>query len=56
MGDCSVSGDECKREGSRRSLLSIYKDTRLVFDLRQQRAERSWVTVMTDPMLFGDFE
>ena len=54
-GDCSVSGDECKKEGGRRSLLNIYKDPRLVFDLRELRAERSWERAMTDPLLFGEF-
>lgn len=55
-GHCSVSGDACKKEGSRRSLLDIYKDPRLVFDLRQMRNERSWKTVMVDTLLFGGIE
>ncbi|MHC4298889.1 MAG: glycosyltransferase [Planctomycetota bacterium] len=49
---CSVSDDPCVLKNNRQSLLSIYKDPRLVFDLRELRKQRSWESASTDPMLF----
>ena len=51
-GRCLVSKDECKKGGwNRRSLMDIYKDERLVFDLRKLREERSWDSASCDPLL-----
>ena len=52
-GYCTVSKDACTKKWQRRSLMNIYQDERLVFDLTELRQERSWETVSTDPMLFG---
>ena len=54
-GKCMVSGDACDNEKNwnRRSLMNIYKDPRLAFDLAELRAERSWETVDEDPLLLG---
>jgi len=51
---CMESRDECKGSWHRRSLMNIYKDQRLVFDLAEMRKKRSWSTVHTDPVLVGD--
>jgi hypothetical protein len=53
-GYCMVSKDECTKTWPRRSLMNIYQDERLVFDLTELRKERSWETVSTDPLLFGE--
>ena len=50
-GKCSNSGDKCEGGWNRRSLMGIYKDRRLVFDLAQLRSERTWETASTDPLL-----
>jgi hypothetical protein len=54
-GTCLASDEKCDILPNRRSLLSIYQDPRLVFDLAELRQERSWANVMTDPFLFGEF-
>ena len=63
QGICATSKDPCDvfRKKKRRKFICpdigylsrIYQDTRLVFNLRQMRAERSWETAMIDPILFG---
>lgn len=53
QGTCSVSKDKCGMVPNRKSLLKIYQDPRLVFNIRQMRSERSWDNAMTDPILFG---
>ena len=53
-GECTVSKDECKGTWNRRALMSIYQDERLVFDLEELRAERSWETVGEDPLISGE--
>lgn len=55
-GKCMVSGDFCEGEKvwNRRSLMNIYKDERLVFDLEALRRERSWETVDEDPLILGE--
>jgi glycosyltransferase involved in cell wall biosynthesis len=50
-GNCSNSGDKCEGGWNRRSLMGIYKDRRLVFELAQLRSERTWETAATDPLL-----
>lgn len=54
FGKCKVSHDKCKYEHNRRSLMNIYKDPRLVFDLEELRKERSWENVDNDPILTGE--
>jgi glycosyltransferase involved in cell wall biosynthesis len=53
---CMTSKEICEGEKiwNRRSLLNIYKDQRLVFDLEELRAERSWEIVAEDPILLGE--
>jgi hypothetical protein len=51
-GGCSVSNDKCDMQPNRRSLLSIYQDPRLVFDLAELKRARSWGTVTEDGLLF----
>jgi glycosyltransferase involved in cell wall biosynthesis len=50
-GKCKNSKDQCEQMWNRRSLMNIYKDKRLVFDLREQRQERDWDAVGHDPLL-----
>jgi glycosyltransferase involved in cell wall biosynthesis len=50
-GNCKSSGDKCEARWNRRSLMNIYKDPRLVFDLRQMRSQRDWETARHDPLL-----
>lgn len=52
---CSVSEDRCDMLPNRRSLLRIYQDPRLIFDLRELRKLRSWAHAATDPMLFKEW-
>jgi len=51
-GFCEDSGDVCNMSSNRRSLMNIYKDERLVFDIEVMRKARSWETVMQDELLF----
>jgi hypothetical protein len=52
QGHCSMPPcDPCLIEWDRPQLLSIYKDPRLVFDLEEMRAERSWETASDDPLI-----
>ena len=50
-GKCGTSGDKCESQWKRRSLMNIYKDQRLVFDLRELRKTRSWESAAHDPLL-----
>lgn len=52
-GKCTVSQDPCEggKIWNRRSLMNIYKDKRMVFDIKKLRAERSWETVDEDPLI-----
>lgn len=50
-GKCKNSGDKCEARWSRRSLMNIYKDKRLIFDLRAMREQCCWETAHSDPML-----
>jgi glycosyltransferase involved in cell wall biosynthesis len=50
-GKCTNSKDQCEGMWNRRSLMNIYKDQRLVFDLRELREERSWESSEHDPLL-----
>jgi len=51
---CTVSKDECKGNWKRRSLMKIYQDQRLVFDIRKLREARSWDNVENDSILNGE--
>jgi glycosyltransferase involved in cell wall biosynthesis len=50
-GNCKNSGDKCEGGWNRRSLMGIYQDPRMVFDMAELRAQRTWETVSTDPLL-----
>lgn len=50
-GKCKASGDKCEAMWNRRSLMNIYKDNRLVFDLAEMREDRAWSTAEHDPIL-----
>jgi glycosyltransferase involved in cell wall biosynthesis len=50
-GTCKTSKGKCDGTGTRRSLMNIYKDSRLVFDLADQRQGRDWTTATHDPLL-----
>lgn len=50
-GICGTSKDRCEARWNRRSLMNIYKDKRLVFDLAELRKDREWESAAHDPLL-----